>query len=515
MNSASFYEKLMKPYYSILDDLTKYYNEHLETDIGQDIMLNYFSPEQIEIPDVQLNLEQICVKVNSINTCTLLIDIVLQLLSECIPPSLLKIDRNYFNLNKLFSQVLYMLENFCTDIKLSSLTFFCNLIINTNNASGIHFQTSFPTVYKQLLCGIESIVQSIEMLVQNSTLNSNLVKRLNAVLLKLIKTSDEYLVVEHKDIFSSICSTILKKSNSILDKELKLHCLSLSDKINLPKDILELERKDSIEINMLAECYLREILLDIDNMKGNRDDFHLSENWYVAQLINVINSLEFNKDLNQDVCVLSYTLSKCLSALTILQHASIKCKKSYSFSVSLLDDSQSQKMWRSFLKIINKYDYVLLQDNNSLLLFLNVVLLTVSLSSSIFYNVNSFSSSKLNMLLQILCLQNSQQNLDSVVRYDDNVKVRLLKYILVSRIILKMKENIIFDKITLLLVNSITKNKCVATYKEVHVCLLSLNRIVIVKLTVFKFLIAFRLLASVHSLCYLKYLLLVSLLEKY
>ncbi|KPI92992.1 Serine/threonine-protein kinase ATR [Papilio xuthus] len=318
VNGASFYEKLILQYHSILFALVKYYKENSDSVTPGEIQLDNFKPEQIDVPNVQLNLEPIYVQVKNISTCTLLIDIVLQLLSECIPPYLLNIDKFFTHLQKLHSNVLFIIEHYSIEVKLLALNFFANLIENTNNSSGIHFQSSFPQTYRRLLCCIECMVQNTDVLFEKSNIASEQLTNFNNVLTKLLKMCDKSFNTGHKDVLSTIAITVLKKtSNPVFNKELKLYCLSLSNTINFPKDVLELEKRDSNEIDMLAECYYKHIFEYIKKEKCQINE--LKELWFFKQVVNVIyQSLEFSNDA-KDTTTLSFNLMRHLSALRILQ----------------------------------------------------------------------------------------------------------------------------------------------------------------------------------------------------
>ncbi|XP_013168974.1 PREDICTED: serine/threonine-protein kinase ATR-like [Papilio xuthus] len=465
VNGASFYEKLILQYHSILFALVKYYKENSDSVTPGEIQLDNFKPEQIDVPNVQLNLEPIYVQVKNISTCTLLIDIVLQLLSECIPPYLLNIDKFFTHLQKLHSNVLFIIEHYSIEVKLLALNFFANLIENTNNSSGIHFQSSFPQTYRRLLCCIECMVQNTDVLFEKSNIASEQLTNFNNVVTKLLKMCDKSFNTGHKDVLSTIAITVLKKtSNPVFNKELKLYCLSLSNTINFPKDVLELEKRDSNEIDMLAECYYKHIFEYIKKEKCQINE--LKELWFFKQVVNVIyQSLEFSNDA-KDTTTLSFNLMRHLSALRILQKVFINYKKnSKEDSNAVLEQTNLNKTFEMLSKLIKTHDYILLQDYICMEIFLNIVLTTTSIIKHINGNVKMESFLKSKIML-ILCLQESSQNVHKILNYNECTKVLILKYILLTRLILNTKENDM-ERVILNLVDNIIKNKNSTTYKEV------------------------------------------------
>ncbi|KPJ15649.1 Serine/threonine-protein kinase ATR [Papilio machaon] len=468
VNGASFYEKLILQYHSILFALVKYYKENSDSLTPGEILLDNFKPEQIDIPNVQLNLEPISVQVKNINTCTLLINFLLQLLSECIPPYLLNIDKFSSHLQKLLSDVLFMLEHYSIEVKLLVLNFFANLINNTNNSSGIHFQSSFPQIYKKLLYCMECMVQNIDILFEKGNITSDQLTNFNNVIIKLLKTCDISYNANHKDVLSTISITILKNtSNPVFNKELKLYCLSLSNTVNFPKDVLELEKRNSKEIDMLADCYYKHILEYIKQEKCQTNE--LKDFWFFKQVVNVIfHSLEFSNN-TRDATTLSFNLMRHLSALNILQKVFINYKKNNkdNSNIIILEQTNLNKTFEMLSELIKTHDYILLQDSICMSLFLNIVLTTTSIMKCINENIKMESFPK-SRIMQMLCLQESLQNIHKILSYNECTKVLILKYILLTRLILNTKENDIMERVILNLVDTILKNKNSTTYKETN-----------------------------------------------
>ncbi|XP_013143582.1 PREDICTED: serine/threonine-protein kinase ATR-like isoform X2 [Papilio polytes] len=460
VNGASFYEKLILQYHSILFALIKYYKENSDSLTPAEIQLDNFKPEQIEIPNVQLNLEPISVQVTNMNTCTLLIDVVLQLLSECIPPYLINIDKFLSHLQKLFDNVLFMLEHYSIEVKLLTLNFYANLINNTNNSSGIHFQSSFPQTYRKLLCCLECMVQNTDVLFEKCNITSDQLTNFNSVLLELLKTCDKSLNANHKDVLSTIAITVLKDtSNTIFKKELKLYCLSLSKTIYFPKDILQIEKRDSNEIDMLADCYYENISENSQKCQIN----DIKEDWFFKQIVNVIfHSLECSND-SRDATTLSFNLNRCLSVLSILQKV-IHYKNSKD-QCNVLEQTNLNNTFELLSKLIKTHDYILLEDNVSLSLFLNIGFTITSIYK--YGNENKVQSFPRNKIMQMLCLQESLHNVKKVLSYNEDAKVLILKYILLTRLVLNTKENDTMERVILNLVDTVIHNKNSSTYKEI------------------------------------------------
>ncbi|XP_068631581.1 serine/threonine-protein kinase ATR-like [Battus philenor] len=470
INGASFYEKINAEYYSILFQLVEYYKENSNEVIAQDVELSNFNPEQIDIPNVQLNLEPISLRIKNIDMCISLIDLILQLLSETLPSYLQNFNKSSNKLNKLFKEVLFMLENYGMDIKLFSLKFFSNLIYNTNCVSRINFQNIFPCIYRELLYGLESLVQSIDILQDKFILGTVCLSNFNTGLLNLLKTTKNY-ENEHRDILLSISQIILKESlNLVFSKELKLYCLSLSDKIDLMQDLIELDKRCSVEIDMVVECYCRNILVDLKNENGICKENALKENWYFKQVFAAVHCLEFCEDWD-DACIISFNLKKCLSGLRILQKVCIR-HKSYIKEQKVADEvifeqKESNKIFKLLIKLIQKHDFVLLQNKDCLVLLFDIVLVATTLSSYKCNKTSLESLANINNVIQILCLQTSMQSLNNVISYNEHIKVEILKYTLLSRLILKTKENDHLEKLTSHLFNTIIKNKNVFTSSEI------------------------------------------------
>ncbi|PZC86486.1 hypothetical protein B5X24_HaOG209205 [Helicoverpa armigera] len=129
MNAASFYNSLHSEYVSVLTKLIQYYKRN-QGEKPNELLLENFTSEQIEIPNVQLNLEPIYVNVKDLQTCKTLIDLTLQLLAETLATNSIYINKHKKEYSELFTDILYMLEHYSADLKLFSLRFFITLISN-------------------------------------------------------------------------------------------------------------------------------------------------------------------------------------------------------------------------------------------------------------------------------------------------------------------------------------------------------------------------------------------------
>lgn len=445
IGNASFYSTIQSEYISALNTLVKYYEDsYLNSNI--EITLPHFAPEKVEIPFVQINLDPIFVKVKNLKTCKHLINLILQLLSDNLPINSMKNSINNFQYKSVLKQGLYILENFSVDLKLNSLNFFSNLVKNYKTVGIAKFQYIFADEFREVLNCLEAIVHSLENFYEQGEIDNIYIKDINKVIGELIRDSAQHLNEEHKSVVSSICIVMLKtKRSDIFSHELKLQCLALSHKLNYPKDIINVESMVAKEIDAVSIYYSKNIIKHVNNTKA----VDLNENWFFNQLIMVVKTLQSCEETNTDSFIINHHLERCFSSLSILQNGLLKSDRRAAF--------QSQTQYttttlKSLLKLIKLHKAVLLDDKKSLVIFLNIILSVVVLNS----NLTTTEGSK---ILQLLCLQNNVQFSEKDLRFDNSIKIVILKYLLIIKLILKTKCTETWNIIINFLTETIFKEK--------------------------------------------------------
>ncbi|XP_012551263.2 serine/threonine-protein kinase ATR [Bombyx mori] len=463
IGNASFYSTIQSEYISALNTLVKYYEDsYLNSNI--EITLPHFAPEKVEIPFVQINLDPIFVKVKNLKTCKHLINLILQLLSDNLPINSMKNSINNFQYKSVLKQGLYILENFSVDLKLNSLNFFSNLVKNYKTVGIAKFQYIFADEFREVLNCLEAIVHSLENFYEQGEIDNIYIKDINKVIGELIRDSAQHLNEEHKSVVSSICIVMLKtKRSDIFSHELKLQCLALSHKLNYPKDIINVESMVAKEIDAVSIYYSKNIIKHVNNTKA----VDLNENWFFNQLIMVVKTLQSCEETNTDSFIINHHLERCFSSLSILQNGLLKSDRRAAF--------QSQTQYttttlKSLLKLIKLHKAVLLDDKKSLVIFLNIILSVVVLNS----NLTTTEGSK---ILQLLCLQNNVQFSEKDLRFDNSIKIVILKYLLIIKLILKTKCTETWNIIINFLTETIFKEKMNFKSEVIELCpLLQLNK---------------------------------------
>lgn len=463
MNAASFYNNLHSEYVTIVLKLVQYYKEHVN-DQTKEITLQNFISEQIDVPNVQLNLEPIFVTVKDLQTCKTLIDLTLQLLAETLATNSVYIYNHKIGFYKLFSEVLYMLEHFGVDLKFVSLNFFINLIVNYSQIGICKFNKCFPFVYLDLLYSIQAMVKSINIFYEKDEINAIYLEDFNKLMLRFMKMNEDCPDRENKNIILDICTVILNtKDNKIFNRELKLQCLSLNKYIDFPKDLIDVSSMDAVEIDLLRNSYGKNILSYIQANKPGKK-LLLNQNWYyqhISEVIMAISKCDYNK---LDHYLVGYHLKRSLSGLAVLQQVSIQCQSLKDNSnKSLILRKNIHTIWESLRKFL-EHHRGLVRDGDCTECFMDIVLSTVILIKP--------TKDECNKILQLIYLQNTEKNTEHTLSFTDNVKAIILKYLLITRLVVKTNVSDAWLRIISDLFNSFMKNKNVSMYREVCIVLI-------------------------------------------
>ncbi|XP_041978766.1 serine/threonine-protein kinase ATR [Aricia agestis] len=423
INRVSFNEAILAEYYQVLEKLVEYYKEFPEGK-KREVILENFTPTLTTIQDMKL--EPIYVQVNSIESLKTIIEITLELLAESIPPNLINTPhKNNYLEEKVFTPILYMLEDFDIDLKYTCFKFFINLIKNSNRVSIIRLHDCFPKTNKAFLTYTEAMVETIHILYEKYEINDVYLKKINLTLLELLQESDVTSIKGYEEIYASICTIVINNSTKIFTKDLKMRCLLLSKFIELPKSITDLQKKEASEIDMLKTFYVKQILPFVhNNIKLNI----LNENTYYNNALSVILNIKACEDMNLDEYLLSFHLSRCLSSLNILLSVHFECK---SKDHSLLNKEKLMKIWTSLLKLTRSYKQVILGNKSVYKSILNVVICSICL------NKNA-AAEESEMFNQIVSLNISKSFL---IDLQDTIRLCLLKYMLVKTLLLSKHRN--------------------------------------------------------------------------
>lgn len=461
INGASFYSELHSQYFLILFNLLEYYKDFPNND-KKIITLQNFTPEVIEIPNEDINLEPIYVKVKDISTCKTLINFILQLLSESIPLSLLQYKQNNL-VEQAFTCIIDAIQNFSIDVKYMSLVFFCNLIKNMNKQSVTKFYETFPNFYILVLHCLEAIVQNMNILIDKCEIDSVLFYDFNKMLLEFLEIIENDSETESRQILIRICSVILSKTSSrIFNKELKLHCLLLSRKVELPKDLLNIsDNMDSCEIEKLTDYYSKNILEDIQVSRNINKPIDTHDSWCYTQVLSVVNSLKTCEQSNMDIFLINHYLQRCHKALGILEFVAFELKKLFDDekSYDLISMQNIRDVWITLIQLQKQHKFLVVNNENCFDSIIKIVLSTINLCKS-------FTKEDTSLLLRILCLheiQSPEKNLP----FSENIRLKILKSLLVAKIHIKSKTSE-WDSMITSLHTSLVKNKESNNMKEVN-----------------------------------------------
>lgn len=467
INDASFYDKMHGEYYVILKKLIKYYNDATDKQ-PTEICLQHFSPEQVIMPTAQLKLEPIYVNVRDLNTCKSMIQLTLLLLSESMVSRAISIDKYKKEYESVFQEVLNIWEHFGADLKLASLRFFADLLINYEQVAISKFQHNFPEIFRSVLFTFEAMVKSLHIYYEKCEVDKIYIEKFRELSLMLLKMVEKDIDLEYTDILETICTVILRtKGNEIFGKELKLYCLSLSSKISLPEDLISIKKCDASEIDMLAECYCKNIILYIQSNVENKRSVKLSENWYYNEIIGVFQELRKYDSFYNEKLLIQHTLKRNRAALKIMLNVSICGKKLYtnkeyhrSYSM-LLEKRKAINILDLLLSCVTRFQTDLLMNYDILKLMLDVILNTVALS-------DVMTVEETNKVLQLICLQHSPIFSNFHFDFDERVTGLLLQQALITKIVLKnSKVNDAWSRFMSLLFSHLIKNKSVGMYTQV------------------------------------------------
>lgn len=263
VNDASFYKNLHFEYFSILKKLMQYYQDY-KSQPQNNVELKNFSTDNVEIPNVQLDLKPIFVNVNDIKTCERLIDLILQLLSVSISINSLDVEKDEVEHRNMLLLVLDMLENYNVDIKLACITFFNDVIDKSNKLSVTKFHQRFPEIFKAVLYSLEAMVTSMPVYYEKCEVDAIYLGKFTKPTEELLRMAEKVNENELKEVLSTVCAVILNaKYEKIFSRDLKLLCLSMSSQLELPAEVTSLKNKDFTEIACLKAFYFEHCVKEI------------------------------------------------------------------------------------------------------------------------------------------------------------------------------------------------------------------------------------------------------------
>ncbi|VVC87145.1 unnamed protein product, partial [Leptidea sinapis] len=443
INRAQFHEKLIFEYYSIINELIVYYLSYSD-DMESKVELKYFTPDRVHIPQVQLNLEPIYVVIASNDVCTTLINLVLQLLSESIPPCLMYMHMFKSKTNDLLINVLNLMEKCSTNVKLVCLNFFEKLLKHISSVSIITFHKDYPTVQKKLFSNFEVFIQSLNILYEKCEVNDEYMSDANCIILKLLKIlkyGDNY----EQSIMVSVIYSVLNKSNEkIFSKDLKMYCLLLSKYVEIPKDIIQLQNKDASEIEMLIECYVNKIVKTVKNAEK------LQEIWHYKEVIKCIESLNICENTAMDDFLVLHYFSRTLVALKILHYADIEISEDINggYKLQFITKDCVISLLNTITRIVTTRKSMILMNENILKIILDVILYTLLLNEDL-------TNNEINNVLKIVCLETDHNFSESrILSHSETIKKYILRTLLTLKVIQSNKLNENSIKIILNLLNA-------------------------------------------------------------
>ncbi|XP_031765193.2 serine/threonine-protein kinase ATR isoform X2 [Galleria mellonella] len=465
-NGASFFNEIHSEYIDILTKLINYYKDYTSHNQHTELVLDNFKPAQIDIPSTQLNLEPIFVKVNNLATCQTLIELLLQLLSESISANSLNIDRTKNEYELVFNKVLYMLDNYNVDLKLISFKFFVNLLKIFNEVSLSRFHHIFPKIYSDLLESVEAIIKSINVYYEKCEIDLIYLNNFNSLLLQFLNITFKNMERDNEETLLNICLAILRMNNNKnFTKEIKLQCMSLSEKIDFPKDIMNIENKDASEIDVLSDYYSKHILAYIQR-KDHGEIGNFRECWEYNQVLFVLHSLKSCEDCHTHFIVIEYNLKRCCSVLNILQNVLLQSKIPLNDGCSsetsyILDKASVLSTWKTLLKVIELNKNKIIENTSCTKMIMDIIYSTVILCETL-------NGAENNTVLQILCLQDMSQFTElNLAMYSQQLKVVMLTSIMTTRIVLKTKPSESWNIIISFLAKDLLKNKGTSAYNEI------------------------------------------------
>lgn len=460
VNGATFYNNIHLQYSQILLELLDYYEENAPIQMEKTRILKHFSPEKSTIPDTQLNLEPIYVQVTSIDMCKRLIKLDLQLLAESIPMDALNMDCLHSVYEPVFLNVLKMLECHSTDLKLDALIFFNSLMQHYNKMAITRFCYTFPNVINNLMLCLEALVGSMQICYEQYEIDDYCLEIINKTIISLLQTMDNYVEVHCKQTLINICTVVLNSNNlKIFAKELRIYFLSLSSKVDLPKNIIDLKNMNSEDIQALTDCYVNNIVISLNNAQ---DCNSLKDNEFYNETLFVITSLNTCQNANIDAFLLTHYLERCSAAFKILENVyteNIAWSRKHDFGHSKLAIFPEDNILMIFTclgKIIDTHKCIIMENIDIISSILNIITSVVILSDS----------NKINkgMIIQLTCLQTEPHFSPDNLGLNEDISVNVIKYLLLMNIILKANKT---STIVSLFMNTLIKNKSIDSYKHV------------------------------------------------
>lgn len=447
MNRATFYNKLHSEYTALLLDLIKYYKDNATATQPGCINLHYFVSEQINIPNIQLNLKPIFVNVTEISTCKRLINLTLQLLAETLPTNTMNMDFMYKDYEHLFQNVLHILEHFDVELKLYSIQFYAVLINKFDQVSVMRFCNKFPNVIKDLMNCIESLIASIETYYEKSDIDKTYLEEINGALLLLFKGTESFTYKVCKQNLVNI-STIIFKTDNMFNKELKYYFLG--KKLNLPDSIITLQNMNAAEIHIISSRYIENILDYINNLQVFINEDTLKQNFFYHQVLITILSLETRENINIDIFILKHHLERCSSALNILKRIHIDCTKQHQQNVQIFTQESANLVINKLTAIYDKHTSIIISSKEIVKIIMDIVLSIVLLHDT--------NKQLEGFILNICSLQTMDGSMD--------VKLTILEYLLLESAVLKYQCSNVWNNNILVFFNSVLNNKS-NHYKQV------------------------------------------------
>lgn len=446
INGASFYEQLHQEYIDVLLELIDYFKENTLSTDAKEITLKHFVSKQINVPDVQLNLEPIFVKVSSTAVCKGLINMTLQLLAKTMPMDIFNMDKNIPQYKNIFSKIIFILESFDMDFKLFSINFFASIIKNCNDVAINRFDYTFPSTNMNIINSIEVFIASVQIYYESGEINDLYLEQLNKGLLSLLQAIN--YGAQHKQSMANIVSTILK-INKIFSNELRIHLLRLSSKIQLPNDIISLENLHFTEIEAIADYCVNNVL----EVMNNAEEYgSIKENYSYKQCMNVLSSLEVD-DHNKDLYLITYHIKRCSNVLQILQRVHIiftaKMRKQ---TVNLISKEESLTLLNLIIKIFSVYKNLVLNEADCIKHINDIVVAIIIMHDS----EKQFEDKIFDITL-----------LQTVNKLDNDIAIVTMKYLMLDMILFKFKTNAGWNKSIVTLMDSLLKNKTTNMYRQI------------------------------------------------
>ncbi|XP_053607158.1 serine/threonine-protein kinase ATR [Plodia interpunctella] len=475
VNGASFYEKLHSDYCDILKKLILFYKDHPNRGINDNgIILENFKPPVVDIPNTELNLQPIFVTVSNMETCEIIIKLLLHLLSESIPTNSLKIENNKEKFIQLFTEVLYMFEHFNVDLKLAALKFFSDLINNYDKVSYSSFCESFSNIFRELLLCTESMLKIREVLHRNGTIGYDQLKHFADLIRSLLNIGKNNLKKDYEDILFNICAMVLEtnEKSMLFDMDLRTCSCSVIKKLDLPEDFLNLREMSGDDIHTLSDYYINNIVAFIKTWEeAGESDFSASninmlhKNQCYMQVCNVFyKGLEY-PDVYIPVTDIYIMLHKCSAALHILLSVYMRSKNMKSgknvFEIGyIINSGKISEAWDQLLIIIEKYRAKLIGNLGSLHEIYDFVVTLTVMSDNISEHV-------MDKIIRIIRVETPLQNLEKAFLHVEGNLSQMVKYAIILKMLVKKKLSEDWNQTITVLLNYFARNKTIYNYKQI------------------------------------------------